>query len=207
MKIEILVLRVRIHMMFVVVQERFETAVDMFVCCPECQKKYRQLFPKELSHLSLPRNIMYIQIFWAQRECWNLRRTFSPHHSFSSIQFLSLLILTNAPSLTQCSVIFGMLIALPITLVYYILMGLWMQEMMDDTEDSRVPSSSSMQCKIGFFRPILHQKTKGSSQKALLEEKHNENWIGRTPGSVFLSFFLHFVFVFFFNEFSFLSQS
>jgi len=82
-----------------------------------------------------------------------------------------------------------------------------MQEMMDDTEDSRVPSSSSMQCKIGFFRPILHQKTKGSSQKALLEEKHNENWIGRTPGSVFLSFFLHFVFVFFFNEFSFLSQS
>lgn len=50
-------------------------------------KKYRQHFPKELSHLSLLRNIMYILIFSAQRECSNLRRTFSPHHCFFSIQF------------------------------------------------------------------------------------------------------------------------
>lgn len=89
----------------------------MFVCfsCLEsdCQKIYRQLFHKELSHLSLQRNTMYILIFSAQREYIH-KPFFSQHKRIFSFHtlaffllhsiFFPLLMLTNGASFNwmQC---------------------------------------------------------------------------------------------------------
>jgi len=100
---------------------------------PFPNEKHRQLYHKELSPLSLPRSTTCILIFSVQREYIFQTK----HHSLCTIIYIFfsfsfaiffhcfLLFSSLAFGFWNRSVIFGMLIALPITLVYYILMGLW----------------------------------------------------------------------------------
>lgn len=97
-------------------------------CAWISKQKNRQLYLKELSPLSLPRNTTYTLIFSAQGEyiykyififiCVCIYISFNRAWNPSFFSFFWQIVWI-------CSVIFGMLIALPITLVYYILLGLW----------------------------------------------------------------------------------
>jgi hypothetical protein len=62
---------------------------------------------------------MYILIFSAQGEYIFFPNPLASFTSFTHIIYFGVLI-----NFLICSVIFGMLIALPITLVYYILLGI-----------------------------------------------------------------------------------
>lgn len=83
---------------------------------------YRLHFLKGLFHLYLLRSTMFIQPFLAQRKQSNF---YFLHHNFVAMNIqINIFFFFIFSDKFNCRVIFGMLIALPITLVYYILLGL-----------------------------------------------------------------------------------
>lgn len=118
----------------------------LFVCLDNLTKT-RLPYRKELSPLSLPRNIAYTLTFSAQGEyilCFPKKNVFLLHFPLTFF------------SDWNCRVIFGMLIALPITLVYYILLGLWR---------GRLPESWFEQDSFGAAKESWIMKNQGRREK------------------------------------------